>query len=85
MSRAARLALLGLAGLWAPGSARAQESTPPAPAAAPRPLSAEDRALLRDLDLLMELELLRDWDPEADLPIPADPVQANAVLPKESP
>ena len=85
LSRAAQASLWALAALITASTARADasESTPTEQVHAE--LSAEERALLRDLDLLLELELLRDWDPAADLPIPADPVQANAVDPEEAP
>ena len=35
-------------------------------------LRPDDVALLEQLEMLLELELLEDWDPDEDLPIPAD-------------
>lgn len=43
----------------------------PAPATGDE-LSAEDRALLEELELLVDWELLREWDPAEDLPIPLE-------------
>ena len=50
---------------------RAQAQTKPAPVRAPKPLSAEDQAILESLDLLQEMELLETWEPADEPAIPA--------------
>jgi hypothetical protein len=66
-----------LALLWLGTPVRATEESQTRPAAPP-PTQAEpslepaDLELLRDLELFQDLELLRSWDPEEDLPIPAE-------------
>ena len=76
-----RLTELGAVSLLAVGPLTATASEP-----TPAELSAEDRALLEQLDLLLELELLEAWDPDENLPIRVadEPVSAE-TKPEESP
>jgi hypothetical protein len=50
---------------------RAQAQTDSVPVRAPKPLSAEDQAILESLELLEELDLLETWEPADDPAIPA--------------
>jgi hypothetical protein len=49
---------------------RTQVADPPKPPARPAPLSAEDRAIIEQLELLEQLGLLENWDAEQELAAP---------------